>query len=224
MSPKLDSSRRSRTGTDLRKRTVLVLLLGPELLHLLDAHIESPSLLDLLLLGVEPEPVLGEGRVGRGRGRRPEVILVKRDRQRRVGGEDELGVSLAPVLYEPHAREESEAVEHMISNQLGPARKVGRSDASSTWSSPRPGRPWTRTDQAYLDACNVNRSRGGGGVDHLGGRKGREGDVGERVRGLGDKASERAMGQIQQSAIISDLKRTLMGLKLSYVRRRSDRD
>jgi len=97
--------------THLLQLGVLLLLLSPKLLHLLDAYIQPSSLLDELLLSIQPQTVRLERRVRRGGGRRAKVILIQSHRERRVGGEDELGISLAPVLYIPRMGKESKHVE-----------------------------------------------------------------------------------------------------------------
>ena len=79
-------------------RGVLVLDdLLPQLLHLSDASLQSSSRLDLILLAVQPQGIFGEGRVGARGGGTPEVVLVESDGERGVGGQDELGITLAPV-------------------------------------------------------------------------------------------------------------------------------
>ena len=78
-------------------RGVRFLQLLPQLLHLSNASRSATTRLDDFLRSIEPQPVLLKGRVSARRRSRSQVILVKSDRQRRVGGEDELGITLAPV-------------------------------------------------------------------------------------------------------------------------------
>jgi hypothetical protein len=76
----------------------LLLLNSTPRAKLLDAHPKSTSLLDLLLLAVEPESVSSrERRVATRRRSRSQVILIKSDRQGRVGRQNELCVALSPV-------------------------------------------------------------------------------------------------------------------------------
>lgn len=79
-----------------------VLVLGFHLFsprpELLDADSQSAALLDCLFPAVQPEPVSGlERRVRAGSRGGAEVVLVKSDGERAVGGEDQAGVALAPV-------------------------------------------------------------------------------------------------------------------------------
>lgn len=53
--------------------------------------------MDFLLLAIEPESVLCEGRVGAGGGGRTEVVLVEGDGEGGVCGQDEFCIALAPV-------------------------------------------------------------------------------------------------------------------------------
>lgn len=72
-------------------------MLLAQALHLGDAGRETATRLNLILLGVKPELIFGEGCVRAGGGGRAEVVLVEGDGQRGVGGKDELGITLAPV-------------------------------------------------------------------------------------------------------------------------------
>lgn len=76
----------------------LLLFDGAPSSKLLDTDPKSASLLDFLLLTVQPETVTGRERrvAARSRGR-SQIILVKCDRQRRVCRKNELCVALAPV-------------------------------------------------------------------------------------------------------------------------------
>ena len=69
--------------------------------HLAQAPLRAPASLDLLLLAIEPQAV-GPGRVleDAGGGEGAEVVLRERDREGRVGREDQRGVALAPAASE----------------------------------------------------------------------------------------------------------------------------
>ena len=91
------TSRLEYDDTYFGQGTVLILELFSQRPHLLDACGEPAALLDFLLDTIEPETVLLEGGVRTGGSGRAQVILIKRDGKGRVGGEDELGGTLAPV-------------------------------------------------------------------------------------------------------------------------------
>ena len=84
-------------STHLGERRVLVFKLFPNSPHLLNAGRKPPTVLDLLLDAIEPETVFVEGRVCARCCCGTEMVLVEGNGKRGVGGEDELGVTLAPV-------------------------------------------------------------------------------------------------------------------------------
>jgi hypothetical protein len=87
------------SDTYFGQASVLGLLGLSELLHLVDTPSKTPIGLDRLLLAVEPEAILRlEACIGAGSGYGAQVVLVQSDGETVVGGEDERGVTLAPVL------------------------------------------------------------------------------------------------------------------------------
>lgn len=95
----LSSTRRAAVSqTHLGQGFVLCLHLRSPCAQLLDAHPQTPLLLDLVLLSVQPQLVLSLERCVSARRRRGgEVVLRERDGEGGVGREDELGITLAPV-------------------------------------------------------------------------------------------------------------------------------
>ena len=76
---------------------LLLFELAPQGLHFADASEQATSFGDHVLLAIEPERVLLERSIGPRSRSRTQVILVERDRERRIGGQDELRVALAPI-------------------------------------------------------------------------------------------------------------------------------
>ena len=76
---------------------LLLFELAPQGLHLADASEQTTAFGDHVLLAIEPERVLLERSIGPRSRSRTQVILVERDRERRIGGQDELRVALAPI-------------------------------------------------------------------------------------------------------------------------------
>ena len=92
---------RGRAPSDvshLRGGCVLVLDdLLPELLHLPNACLQATVRGNHILFSIQPQGVFCKRGIGARGGRTPEVILVKRDGERRVGGKDQLCVAFTPV-------------------------------------------------------------------------------------------------------------------------------
>ena len=84
-------------GTDLVQPGITLFHLFPPFPQRIDTDPQPATLLDLFLLAVQPQSILFERSVGARRCGGSEMVLVERDREGRVGREDERGVTFAPV-------------------------------------------------------------------------------------------------------------------------------
>lgn len=111
---------------------VLRLFARSQLPHLVDARPQSTLRLDLLLDAIQPQPFSSERSISPSGRYRAQMVLVQSDGERVIGGKDELGVSLAPVL----------AVSRPSKRSLSASNRFHRTSVS-----------------AHLDDCDVDGRR-----------------------------------------------------------------